>query len=80
MMLFVAGVIIVKERLLGFRRGGLLGRENAGSLVLSAVSDIAAFILGSDVATARGVPEEPVVFTAKFFKFLGRLPGVCCGR
>jgi len=77
MTLFVAGVMIVKDRLLGFRLGGLRGRENEPSLVLSAVSEVAALMFGRDVAIARGVPDDPVVFTAKFFKFLGRLPGVC---
>lgn len=76
-ILFLADVMMVNDRLLGFRLGGLRGRENEPSLVLSAVSDIAALTFGRDVAIARGVPEEPVVLTAKFFKFLGRLPGVC---
>lgn len=76
-MVFLADVMMVNDRLLGFRLGGLRGRVNEPSLVLSAVSDIAALTFGSEVAIARGVPEEPAVFTARFFKFLGRLPGVC---
>lgn len=69
--------MIVKAKLLGLRLGGLDGFANdcVGGLGLVIVSIIEK--AGNEVVdAARPLPRAPVVLTARFFRFLGFLPGV----
>ena len=73
-----AGVMIVSPRALGLRLGGvggLLKVGEEGSEELSAGSGDG--LRGSDVVdAARPVCRDAIVFTARFLRFLARLPGV----
>jgi hypothetical protein len=66
---------MVNPRLLGFLLGGVGGLTKEGELGADNVDSF--FASGKDaVEAARPVFNELVVFTARFFRFLGFLAGV----
>ena len=75
--LLFAGVIIVRPRLLGLLLGGLEIRAKADSVLRSSGRGSAVSWATAELEEGiRFPPSAPAVFTARFFKFLGFLPGV----
>jgi len=75
--LLLAGVMIVKDRLVGLFFGGLVGREKVLSLSHCEFCVSETPRTGSAVVeAARPLAGAEVVFTARFLRFLGRFPGV----
>jgi len=76
-LLFIPGVMIVSDRLLGRLRGEFGGGFVKADLIAAVAGSLSAgLIRGTAVLTERAVFELPVVFTARFFRLRGFLPGV----
>jgi len=68
---------MVRDRLLGRFRGEFGGGFEKADLISGFTNSLSAgLVRDTDVLTERAVFELPVVFTARFFRFRGFLPGV----